>query len=169
MKFSVLLLFFVLLLNSTFSLEIHSQTLIERQRGYDAMKQRIASTTVDLPCLDADKKRAQYIKSIVYEKLKELDSALTVTANYKQAEQKYFELLRLFEDDPEVSAIRSNYKDFKEAESLRMGLVKKNSLTLEEFESWKKKVLQSYKSLNGANFNERTEEFNSISEVMLNL
>jgi uncharacterized protein YdeI (YjbR/CyaY-like superfamily) len=68
------------------------------------MKQRIASTTVDLPCLDADKKRAQYIKSIVYEKLKELDSALTVTVNYKQAEQKYFELLRLFEDDPEAKA-----------------------------------------------------------------
>ena len=147
---------------------VHAQSLIQMQRDYDAMKEKIASTMVELPCLEADRKRASYIKSILYEKLIALDSSLTVTKNYKQADQKYNELMRLFQDDPEANAIRINFSDFKEADTFRMNLVKNNSISLIEYETWKKNILNKYKSLNGANFQGRSGIYNSISDIILN-
>ena len=138
------------------------------QREYDAMKEKIASTVIEFPCLEADRKSANDIKTIVYDKLTALDYSITVTKNYKQAEQKYLELMRLFQDDPESNAIRTNYQDFKEAESLRMNLVNNNRLSISEYEIWKKKILDRYKSLNGANFQGRTRIYNSMSDIILN-
>jgi hypothetical protein len=147
---------------------VNSQTLLQMQKDYDAVKDKIASTVVEINCLDADKKSAYLIKTIVYQKLHELDSALTATKNYRQADQKYKELIRVFNDDPETIVIRSNYKDFKEAEALRLELLKNNNITLTEFESWKKKILDKYKSMGGANFQGRTGAYNSMSDLILN-
>jgi hypothetical protein len=147
---------------------VNSQTLLQMQKDYDAIKDKIASTVVEINCLEADKKNAYLIKSIFYEKLHELDSALTVTLNYRAADQKYKQLIRVFNDDPELIVIRSNYKDFKDAEALRLELLKNNNITLTEFEAWKKKILDKYKSMGGANFQGWTGAHNSMSDLILN-
>lgn len=163
-RFTVLFFFFFF---ST--IQISAQSLIQMQKDYDEMKQKIASTYIDIPCLEADKKRVESFKALVYSKLSSLSSNLESTKNYKQANEKYNELMRLVKDDPEANAIKSNYFEYKEAEKLRLELVKSKDMTLNEFEAWRKKVLDKYKSLNGANFNGYKSEYNSITDVILNL
>lgn len=146
-----------------------SQGIVQMQRDYDATKARIASTKVDISYLSVDQKSVDNLKSSFYKKLHELDSALTVTKNYKQAGQKLDELIRRFYDDPGTICIQRNYNDFIEAESLRKELVKDKIITITEFEEWKKKVLDTYKSLNGANYNYKTGTCNSMSDILLNI
>ena len=160
--------FLLLFILSFFGSISNAQSIIQMQHDYDEMREKISSTKIEIPCLEADKISANYIKRLVYTKLLQLDSSLVKTKNYKQADEKYNTLMRTLEDDPEYNAIVTNYNEFKEAESLRIELVKNNSMTLAEFENWKKTILEKYKALGGANFQGRTGQYNSMSDLILN-
>ena len=65
---TLLKVFFLFGFIGCLSTNVHSQSLLQMQHDYDEMKEKIASTTLELQCLEADRKRANYIKSIVRER-----------------------------------------------------------------------------------------------------
>lgn len=146
-----------------------SQELVKMQREYDATRARIAATKVDIECLNVDQKNVEGLKRVFYRKLHELDSNLTISKNYKVAGQQLDELIRLFYEDPEMVVINRNYFEFKEADDLRKELLKDKTISLKEYEDWRKKVLDKYKSLNGANYNRRNGIYNSMDDILLNI
>jgi len=127
------------------------------QEQFDLTKAAVQSTDFDLSHLPfgTDPEKAKQLKETAISKRDELAKNLLETKNYKQAALKLMELNKTWKLDPEKNALESNYNLWKlrdEAERARIDSGKKNSITRDQYEQWRRDEIAKFEETGGTGF-----------------
>ena len=145
----------------------YSGGLVQMQGYYDQVTINLSSTHFKLTSyLDPDSKDVLIMNEIARKKLSEIQENFKVSKNYRQAEAMRIQLINIYYfEELSLIAIKKNFDDFKHACDLREKLVLSNSMTLNEYERWKTRVLELYSERGGCNF-KNDGSYNSISKII---
>lgn len=145
----------------------NTNSIVQMQRYYDQVTVNLSSTVFRFSSyLEPDAKYVMEYNELARTKLQELQANLKTSKNYTQAEAKRIELINIYYfDEFPLTPIKKNYDDFNTACELREKLVLSNRMTLDEYESWKDKVLEIYAERGGCKLkNDGT--YNSITKII---
>ncbi len=117
-------------------------------------------------CLEADKSNVDNITFECNKKVDKIKTNLQTSKNYKQAQLQLNSVDDLFNNHPEIVAIKKNYNDFTEEDNFKRELVKSGVLALTKYEEWKKKVLVAFEEKGGTNYNPDTKKYTSIKKII---
>jgi hypothetical protein len=128
-----------------------AEPLSKMQEQFDIVKASIDESDFDITNLPfgTDPERAKALLKIVEGKRDELAQSLAETKNYKQAASKLKELNTVWQEDPEVLALKSNYDKYAADVQLAKDNVKANIWGQTYADQWLNRAKREYQ---GANF-----------------
>ena len=125
--------------------------LSKMQEEFDLVKSAVETADFDISHLPfgTDPERAKELTKIVEGKRDELAKNLLETKNYKQAASKLKQLNTLWQEDPELNALQSNYKKYADDVQLAKDNVKANIWGQTYADQWLNRAKREY---SGASF-----------------
>lgn len=158
---------------NTLGLEGFASPLSKLQEQFDVTKAAIDAEDFQLSHLPfgTDPQRAQEILNTVKSKRDELATNLLETKNFREAQQKLLELRRLWKNDPESLALKSNYETYQQLIKKEQERVDKGEISRDQFTQWKNRLKDEYTRGGGAAFKASPEtrggEYTKIDEVRI--
>ena len=128
-----------------------AEPLSKMQEQFDIVKASIDESDFDITNLPfgTDPERAKALLKIVEGKRDELAQSLAETKNYKQAASKLKELNTVWQEDPEVTALKGNYDKYVADVQLAKDNVKSSYWNQAYADQWLNRAKREYQ---GANF-----------------
>jgi len=128
-----------------------AEPLSKMQEQFDLVKASIDESDFDITNLPygTDPERAKELLKLVEGKRDELAQSLAETKNYKQAATKLKRLNTLWQEDPEVNALKANYDKYVADVQLAKDNVKANIWGQTYADQWLNRAVREYE---GANF-----------------
>jgi hypothetical protein len=124
--------------------------LSKMQEEFDLVTASIDQADFDINYLPfgTDPEKAKELMKVVESKRDELAQNLAETKNYKQAASKLKELNTLWQEDPELVAIQSNYKKYADDVQLAKDNVKANIWGQTYADQWLNRAKREYEGTN---------------------
>ena len=128
-----------------------AEPLSKMQEQFDLVKATIDESDFDITHLPfgTDPERAKELLKLVESKRDELAQSLAETKNYKQAATKLKRLNTLWQEDPEVNALKANYDKYAADVQLAKDNVKSGYWNQTYADQWLNRAKREY---TGANF-----------------
>jgi hypothetical protein len=133
-------------------LENFAQPLAAKQARFDQVFDAVDAAKFDIQGLGADKESAEKLMGELEEHKAALLSDLDKTSNAREAARRLRTLNAIYNDDKEISAIRSNRESFLTADEEMRKRIDGDKYTQKDYEEWYFKTLGEYKDQGGVNF-----------------
>lgn len=144
-------------------LENFAQPLAQQQQKYDQTVSAFEDADFGIAGLSPDsEKGAQLAEQLINDKEKVLEE-LKRTKNYRQAAKRLKKLNKVYNEDPEISGIRTQKSAFEQEKERNLERLKKGELTEKDFKRWQNKTLYDYQQQGGYGFDREVGTGRQIS------
>jgi hypothetical protein len=141
-------------------LEAFAQPLSQMSEKLETAKSLAANVDFEMSRLNQDDPRSKELMELLEKKRNEIATNLSTSKNYRQATQQIADLNKMFNKDPELSSIKSNYEGYKKMEAEHKARVEKGDISQRDFDTWKIKTLGEFK---GTGYNQGDKDYTAIS------
>jgi hypothetical protein len=141
-------------------LEAFAQPLSQMSEKLETAKSLAANVDFEMSRLNQDDPRSKELMELLEKKTNEIATNLSTSKNYRQATQQIADLNKMFNSDPELSSIKSNYEGYKKMEAEHKARVEKGDISQRDMDFWKMKTLGEFK---GTNYNQGEKDYTAIS------
>ena len=141
-------------------LEAFAQPLSQMSEKLETAKSLAANVDFEMSRLNQDDPRSKELMELLNQKSSEIASNLGTSKNYRQATQQIMDLNKMFNKDPELQSIKSNYEGYKKMEQEHKDMVAKGTITQRDLDTWRIKTLGEFK---GTDYKQKSGEYTAIS------
>ena len=141
-------------------LEAFAQPLSQMSEKLETAKSLAANVDFEMSRLNQDDPRSKELMELLNQKSSEIASNLGTSKNYRQATQQIMDLNKMFNKDPELQSIKSNYEGYKKMEQEHKDMVAKGTIDQRDLDLWRMKTLGEFK---GTNYKQKEGEYTAIS------
>jgi hypothetical protein len=141
-------------------LEAFAQPLSQMSEKLETAKSLAANADFEMSRLNQDDPRSKELMELLEKKRNEIATNLNTSKNYRQATQQIADLNKMFNKDPELQSVKSNYEGYKKMEAEHKAMVEKGTISQKDMDVWKMKTLGEFK---GTNYNPENKDYTAIS------